>query len=306
MLPFRFTPQYQLRLWGGDNLAHLYGRTLPPNTNIGESWEIADTQHVQSTVAEGEWQGSTINQLWNEHRTLVFGDFETYSTQFPILCKLLDAQEHLSLQVHPPEATAQKWGGAPKSETWLILHASPRAQIWYGWKQDYSPQDIASALQNNTLESLLQTRATKAGDIFPVPTGTVHALGKGNVIFEAQQTSDTTYRLYDWGRLDDQGLARELHIPQALDSIAEAKIFPPPPVETYLHLRTLSLSQADKYTTPVADKFAIIFVMQGEFTVEEAGQSRHFTKGDTILFPSNSPVAHIATPTAMLAEVTLP
>jgi mannose-6-phosphate isomerase len=231
--PLVFEPIFMERVWGGRRLESLYGKRLPPATLIGESWEIVDRPEAQSVVHEGPLKGKTLNQLWINHRPEIFGmekeDFgespksaresRALPERFPILCKLLDAQENLSLQVHPPPELAEELGGEPKSELWYIADATPAAQLFVGLKKTSSRAKFEKAIREEKLEAHLHSIPVTTGDAIFLPSGRLHSLGAGNVIVEIQQNSDTTYRVYDWDRVKKGGAPRTMHIEEALRCI---------------------------------------------------------------------------------------
>ncbi len=213
--PYKFQPIFVERIWGGRELAR-FGKTLPPGQRIGESWEMVDRPEAQSVVANGVHRGRTLRQLIeHEGAERIVG--QTYRTQpaarFPLLVKLLDARERLSLQVHPPAEVAPQLGGEPKTEMWHILDATPGAHLMAGLKRGVTRADFERALADNRLEPLIHRFPIRAGDVMFIPSGRLHAIDAGLVIIEIQQNSDTTYRVYDWGR------PRELHVAPSLASI---------------------------------------------------------------------------------------
>ena len=206
------------RIWGGRRLESLYGKRLPPAARIGESWEIVDRPEAQSVVDDGLFRGLTLHALWRKHRQEIFGSVPD-TTRFPILAKLLDAQENLSLQVHPPPAIAQELGGEPKSEFWYIADAAPKAEIFAGLKKASTRGAFVKALKEARVLSHAHQISVETGDAIFLPSGRLHAVGAGNVIAEIQQNSDTTYRIFDWDRVQKGGAAREMRIAEALQCI---------------------------------------------------------------------------------------
>jgi mannose-6-phosphate isomerase len=211
--PLVFEPIFMERVWGGRRLESLFGKRLPAGVRIGESWEIVDRPEAQSVVHEGSLRGETLHDLWMNRRPEIFGDVPD-SPRFPILVKLLDAQEKLSIQVHPPAEAAEELGGEPKTEFWYIAETGPAAELYVGLKRGSSRTDFAYALEEGSVVEHVHRVAVSAGDAMFLPSGRVHAVGAGNVIVEIQQNSDTTYRIFDWERSD-----RELHIEQAMRSV---------------------------------------------------------------------------------------
>jgi len=212
-----FRPLTFERIWGGEALRTLFGREIPAGKPIGESWELVDRPEAVSPV-EGQ-EGKTLHDLWRERRVELFGRRAPATERFPILIKLLDCRETLSVQVHPPAALAAQLGGEPKTELWYFLHTEPGAKIYAGLKKGVTAAAFRAAIGTPGLAALLHELPTRPGEAMFLPSGRVHAIGAGNVILEIQQNSDTTYRVDDWGRLDAAGKPRELHVEQALQSI---------------------------------------------------------------------------------------
>lgn len=216
--PIVFQPIFAERVWGGRRLESLYGKRLPPATRIGESWEIVDRPEAQSVVDRGPFRGLTLHALWSKHRDQVFGTVPA-TPRFPILAKLLDAQENLSLQVHPPAAVAEELGSEPKSEFWYIVDAAPKAEIFVGLHKSSTREGFVKALKHGNVLEHAYRIAVETGDAMFLPSGRLHAIGAGNLIVEIQQNSDTTYRVYDWDRKTKDGPPRKMHISEALQSI---------------------------------------------------------------------------------------
>ena len=206
------------RMWGGRRLESDFGKKLPPNTCIGESWEIVDRPEAQSIVANSPLKGKTLHELWKQNQHDIFGDVPE-TPRFPLLIKLLDAQERLSLQVHPPEEVAAKLGGEPKTEFWYVAAADPGAELFLGFRELIRREQFKRALGKGTVVTCVQKIRVKAGDAMFLPAGRLHAVGGGNLLVEIQQNSDTTYRVFDWNRVDATGKARQLHLDQALQCI---------------------------------------------------------------------------------------
>jgi mannose-6-phosphate isomerase len=216
--PLTFDPIFMERMWGGRRLESEFGKKLPPNTRIGESWEIVDRPEAQSVIANGPLRSKTLNELWTQNRHDIFGDVPE-TRRFPLLIKLLDARERLSLQVHPPEEVAGKLGGEPKTEFWYVAAADPGAELFLGFRKLMTRERFKRALDKGTVEDCVQKIRVKAGDAMFLPGGRLHAVGGGNLLVEIQQNSDTTYRVFDWNRVDATGKARHLHVDQALQCI---------------------------------------------------------------------------------------
>jgi mannose-6-phosphate isomerase len=224
----RFEPLYQQRVWGGRALETDLGRNLPPAEPIGESWEIVDRTEAQSIVAGGPHAGQSLRQLLRKYAADLMGPNWPADRPFPMLVKWLDCRERLSLQVHPPGAVAAELGGEPKTENWYIAHTAPGAELIVGLKRGTTREQFERALGEQTVEQCVHHFRVAAGDSILVHSGQVHAIDAGNLILEIQQNSDTTYRVYDWGRVGLDGLPRQLHIPQSLRSIDWTDFEPAP------------------------------------------------------------------------------
>lgn len=221
--PLLFTPVYQTRVWGGRELEKLFARSLPDAAlPYGESWEISDRPEAPSVLrAACDGEASGLHELWTQHRREVFGEKLTScpSPRYPLLMKILDAREDLSIQVHPPAEVAPALGGEPKTEMWFIAHAEPGAKLYAGLKADVDRAAFEKALAEGTVAEVMHVIEPRAGDCVFLPSGRVHAIGAGLVIFEIQQNSDTTYRVFDWNRTGLDGKPRELHVRESLLSI---------------------------------------------------------------------------------------
>lgn len=216
--PILFPPIHQSRVWGGRRMDTLLGQTLPDAiTPFGEAWAVSDRPEAQSTTSEG----LTLHELWTNFRAEVFGEktLSSSSERFPLLMKILDACDDLSIQVHPPANMAESLKGEPKTEMWFIAHADPGAKIYAGLKNGKTQADFEKALQDGTVADVVHVIPARTGDCLFIPSGRVHAIGAGLLIYEIQQNSDTTYRVFDWNRVGLDGKPRELHVRQSLQSI---------------------------------------------------------------------------------------
>jgi mannose-6-phosphate isomerase len=216
--PLTFEPIFMERRWGGRRLESEFGKKLPPNTCIGESWEIVDRPEVQSVATSGSLKGQTLHELWTQNRHDIFGDVPE-APRFPLLIKLLDARKKLSLQVHPSEKIAAKLGGEPKTEFWYVAAASPGAELFVGFREPIVCDQFKNGLREGSAVDHVHTIRVKRGDAVFLPAGRFHAVGAGNVLVEIQQNSDTTYRVFDWNRTDADGKLRQLHVDQGLQCI---------------------------------------------------------------------------------------
>ena len=213
LYPMLIAPRYDERIWGGHGLADRLGKAAPRDRKIGESWEIYD----QNSVANGAYAGRTIAVLREELGRDLTGGHVSPDDAFPVLTKLIDAQDVLSVQVHPDDAFARKLEGQPngKTECWYVIDAAPGAALTYGFTCDTNPDEYARLVAEGRLDGILRQVPVHAGDVVYLPAGMVHAIGAGIILYEVQQTSDVTYRIYDWNRLDDSGHPRELHVEKA-------------------------------------------------------------------------------------------
>jgi mannose-6-phosphate isomerase len=220
LYPLTFHPIFKERVWGGREMERLYGKKLPSGTLIGESWEISDRPGDASVIANGPLAGKTLRWLMENHRAELLGDAKPANeNRFPLLCKILDAREKLSLQVHPPAHKAAELGGEPKTEMWFIAAAAPGAELFVGLKRGVTRAEFEKKVKTGEVAECFHRVPVRAGDAMFLPSGRVHAIGAGLVIFEIQQNSDTTYRVFDWNRVGLDGKPRELHVAQSLASI---------------------------------------------------------------------------------------
>jgi len=219
--PLLFEALPMERVWGGRRLETLFGKKLPHGAVVGETWELVDRPEAQSVVHEGPLRGATLHELWTSHREEIFGRLHACnpSPRFPILFKLLDARERLSVQVHPPAEIALATRTEPKTECWHFLHASEGASVYAGLRKGVTRESFEQALAGGTVEETLHRIPVHTGESLFLPSGRVHAIGEGLVIVEVQQNSDTTYRVFDWNRTGLDGRPRDLHVSESLASI---------------------------------------------------------------------------------------
>lgn len=226
LYPLTFHPLFKERIWGGRRLANLYGKPLPAGKVIGESWEITDRPEGVSVIANGPLAGCDLRWAMEHHADELLGRLPSSAGRFPWLIKILDCEDDLSLQVHPPASVAPSLKGEPKTEMWFVAEAKPESKLYVGLRAGTTRSEFEAALARGTVAGCFHVVPVGPGDTMFVPSGRVHALGRGNVIFEIQQNSDTTYRVFDWNRLGLDGQPRELHVEQSLASIDFADFEP--------------------------------------------------------------------------------
>ncbi len=221
LYPLKFLPLYKNVIWGGNKLKD-YGFDYAPLPNCGELWALSSVEGRESVIANGFLAENTLNEAIEVYMGDLVGDkiFERYGTDFPLLFKIIDAAKDLSIQVHPDDELAQKRGmSCGKTEMWYVMEADPGARLISGFRHDTDSDEYRAALAVGHLEELLHSEEPKAGDVYFIPAGRVHALGKGLMVAEIQQTSDCTYRIYDYNRRDADGNLRQLHTEEAMDAI---------------------------------------------------------------------------------------
>ncbi len=301
LYPLTFEPIFKERIWGGRNLETLYGKPLPPDLPVGESWEISDRPGDPSVIARGPLRGGTLRWLMEQCPAALLGPRDPAPARFPLLIKIIDAHDTLSLQVHPPAAAAARLGGEPKTEMWYVARAEPGAELFAGLKKGVTRAEFERKLAAQTVAECFHRIAIREGDAMFLPSGRVHALGAGTVIFEIQQNSDTTYRVFDWNRLDRDGKPRELHVPQSLESMDfgdfEPALLPrtvraarPGTVRPLVRdaLFEVSLRQwagGDELAWP-AGRMRILGVVQGALRIEGTGEAVEIGAGQFCLIPA--------------------
>ena len=284
----KLTPIFHEKIWGGRQLETVFGYDIPDGP-IGECWAISAHPNGDCQIAEGPYAGHTLSWLWAEHREL-FGNCE--GKEFPLLIKILDAKDDLSIQIHPNDeyAAEHENGSLGKTECWYVLDCEPGAFLYYGFDHEISKKEFAERIKNNTLTEVLNAVPVHKGDCFFIPSGTLHAIGKGIVVAEVQQNSNVTYRVYDYGRVGADGKPRALHVEKALDVTLCT-----PPVK---HDFGEHLAQCEYFTVDarngafegVADEksFVSLLITDGEGTLTSGGETVAVKKGESYFLPAAS------------------
>ncbi|MDA0576900.1 MAG: class I mannose-6-phosphate isomerase [Verrucomicrobia bacterium] len=300
LYPLLFNPIYKNYIWGGERIRTKYARQHSLNT-CAESWELSDRPEGLSIISNGHLVGVSLSEIVRLRRKDVLGPAFPVGP-FPLLIKILDARARLSVQVHPDNATAARFGGEPKTEMWVVLDAEPGSRLYAGLRPGASRETMQEAVAAGTVEQLLQVIPVSAGNAVYIPGGRVHAIGEGCLIFEVQQNSNTTYRLFDWNRVDHDGKARDLHIDKACqvirwDDQADPRAFPSPlettPAFTSERLVASPFFRVDRLNllahtalTPYHDGCNILFVVSGNVRISAGAQSIVAKPGTTCLLPA--------------------
>lgn len=303
LCPMSLKPIYKQKIWGGDWLKRKYGRVLPSD-DTGESWDVSCHPNGVNEIINGELKGMKLDDACKELGEKLLGS--RIKGEFPILIKMLDADKVLSVQVHPADAYAaiHADGDTGKTEMWYVVDALPDAYLIYGLKQDIDKQTFIDAVKNQNIESCLNKLYVKAGDVVYMPAGMVHAIGEGVLICEIQQNSDTTYRVYDWNRMGDDGRPRELHIERAIDVIDFDGSFPNHKLQglnlvciggsrtiyaacPYFAMEKLTVID-DMPMETNGSTFHALSVIDGDGVVSSNCCETSFKSGDSLLIPADS------------------
>ncbi|MCE1199215.1 MAG: class I mannose-6-phosphate isomerase [Marinilabiliales bacterium] len=323
LYPLKFKPIYKEKIWGGNNLQKLFGKQHS-SPKLGECWEISGVQDDISVVSEGFLKGNNLEELIEVYMGELVGEkvYEKFGTEFPLLIKYIDANDRLSIQVHPDDKLAKERHGAyGKTEMWYVVHAEEGAQLISGFNKPVDKETYLLSLNHGRLENLMQFEPVKKGDTFFIPAGRVHAILKGIVVAEIQQTSDVTYRIYDFERVDEHGLSRELHTELALEAI-DFKAAPEPIRNPSILLNeSIELVKCDYFTTcridlnqlverdfSEMDTFVIYLCLEGNCKLEWENGMVTMKTGETVLVPANIEnftLSPIDGPSARLLEVFL-
>ena len=299
----KFEPLLKQTLWGGDKIIpfkHLNEKL----ENVGESWEISGVKDNETIVAEGEFKGKSLNDLVREQKEKLVGkeNYQRFGDEFPLLIKFIDARQDLSIQVHPTDEIAHRQGKSRgKTEMWYALESTPGAQLYNGLKQQITPEQYKAMVENDTITDALARYEVNEGDVFFIPAGRIHAIGAGCFVAEIQQTSDVTYRIYDFKRKDKNGNYRELHTQLASESI-DYTVLPNYRAE-YERTKNegVQVATCPYFTTAVydltepmtldyseLDSFVILIAVKGEGKLTCNGEEMTFQMGDTVLLPATT------------------
>jgi mannose-6-phosphate isomerase len=303
LYPLKFEPICLEKIWGGNRLKTLLGKKYN-SKNCGESWEISGVEGNISVVANGFLKGNDLSELIEIYMGELVGDkvYEQFGTEFPLLIKFIDAQDDLSIQVHPnDELSKERHNAFGKTEMWYVVDAAEGALINSGFNQPVDREKYIEYLENGNLTDLLKYDEAKIGDVFFIPAGRVHAIGKGSMVAEIQQTSDVTYRIFDYNRRDDKGNLRELHNDLALDVIDftymdnyktkySAELNKSTEIVSckYFTTNILEFNQAVEKDYNQLDSFVIYIILEGDFEIETEETIEKATKGETVLIPAST------------------
>ncbi|MFH6969540.1 type I phosphomannose isomerase catalytic subunit [Flavobacterium sp. FlaQc-28] len=299
LYPLQFEPILKERIWGGEKLKTILNKSITSKIT-GESWELSTVEGDVSIVSNGELKGKTLMELIVETPNELLGTkvHERFGKQFPLLFKYLDAREDLSIQVHPNDKLAkERHNSFGKTEMWYVMQADADSRIIVGFKENSSKEEYLKHLKDNTLVSILDNVKAKAGDVFFLETGTVHAIGAGLVVAEIQQTSDITYRLYDFDRVDAQGNKRELHVDLALDAINYNKVNTQKEYDSKTNTSNVVVDcpyfttnfiplESNTEISKSSETFTVYMCIDGSFEIEYDGFKHTYIKGDTVLIPA--------------------
>lgn len=318
--PIKFYPILKEKIWGGTKLmTQLHKKST--SKNVGESWELSDVDHNISVVSNGKLKGKTLRELLETYKEELVGinNYNRFGNNFPLLIKFIDAKQNLSVQVHPNDALAKKHHNSfGKTEMWYIMQADQGSELIIGFNKAITPGQYLNYVAEKKIPSILNYERVKAGDAFFIEPGTVHTIGAGIVLAEIQQTSDITYRIYDWDRVDDKGNLRELHTDLAIEAINfNDKIKAKYQYSTFINSLN-TIVKCEYFTTNFihvvgekeldyaeSDSFVIFMCVQGKAIISIDEHSEKLNLGETILIPATANKVTIASKNCKLLEVTV-
>ncbi len=320
LYPLKFNPILKDRLWGGTKLGDIFGKPIKSDL-VGESWEISTVEGDISVIANGNLAGTSLQDLIDENANALLGKsvVERFGTDFPILIKFIDAKQDLSIQLHPNDELAKKRHNSfGKTEMWYIMDADKDANLIVGFNKTVTKEEYQKTIENNTLEALMNYEKVKEGDTFFINTGKIHAIGAGVVLAEIQQTSDITYRVFDFNRKDKEGNLRELHTDLALDAMDfekkdDFKVAYYRQQNTvnsmvdcpYFKTNYLNLTENIDLDISERDSFTIYMCVAGKAIIANDHGEASLQKGETLLLAASSKIASIITKNVTLLEVTI-
>lgn len=319
LYPLKFQPILKQKVWGGNKLQELFQKNA--EGNVGESWEISGVEENISEIANGPLKGNTLNWVLENYKEKLVGEkvFKNFGNHFPLLFKFIDAREDLSVQVHPNDLLAKaRHNSFGKTEMWYILDVEKNGKLILGFNQQMDSKKYLHFLSENRITEILNVEAVKKGDAFLLKPGTVHAIGAGVLLAEIQQTSDITYRIYDWDRPDTNGKLRDLHTDLALEAIdfnppesklnySEVKNSPSPIVTTnFFAVNKLVLSENYLKDLEQVPSFTVYMCLEGSAIIETDDYSEEIKKGETFLIPAHIPKLKFITNSASFLEVYIP
>jgi mannose-6-phosphate isomerase len=302
LYPLKFKPIFKDKIWGGEKIRTVLNKDFSPLKNCGEVWVLSGVENNQTVVENGFLAGNELNELVEIYMDDLVGEaiFQKFGNEFPILIKFIDANDWLSIQVHPDDdLAAQRHGTLGKTEMWYILDAAENSELISGFSKKTDKESYQKHLENKSLKSVLNYEKVKKGDVYYMPSGRVHALGPGILLAEIQQTSDITYRIYDWDRCDSKGVMRELHTDLAIDAI-DFKVYDQYKTE-YNHRmnETVRLVESPYFTTNIIqlnqtlrkdysslDSFVIYVCAEGSFSLTQNQTSVSIVRGEAMLIPA--------------------
>ncbi|KXN97869.1 mannose-6-phosphate isomerase [Aequorivita aquimaris] len=319
LYPLKFQPILKQKVWGGNKLQELFQKNA--EGNVGESWEISGVEENISEIANGPLKGNTLNWVLENYKEKLVGEkvFKNFGNHFPLLFKFIDAREDLSVQVHPNDLLAKaRHNSFGKTEMWYILDVEKNGKLILGFNQQMDSKKYLHFLSENRITEILNVEAVKKGDAFLLKPGTVHAIGAGVLLAEIQQTSDITYRIYDWDRPDTNGKLRDLHTDLALEAIdfnppesklnySEVKNSPSPIGTTnFFAVNKLVLSENYLKDLEQVPSFTVYMCLEGSAIIETDDYSEEIKKGETFLIPAHIPKLKFITNSASFLEVYIP
>ena len=306
---FKFEPLLKQTIWGGSKIV-TFKHLQSDLDNVGESWEISGVPGDESVVANGEWKGKTLNEVLSEMKDKLVGadNYQRFGNRFPLLIKFIDARQDLSIQVHPDDETAHKQGKPMgKTEMWYVMDSDEDASLKVGLKKKITPEEYAQMVEDDTICDALGNYQVKSGDCFFIPAGRIHAICSGSFIAEIQQTSDVTYRIYDYKRKDKDGNYRQLHTKEAAEAIDYTVLDDYRTDYTPVKNEATPLVSCSLFTTAVydltepmtldyseLDSFVILIAVKGEGSIlTSSGDTYTFREGESVLLPATTDIVKV-------------